>query len=67
MSGGNGKMDCVEMEIGSYQFEAAKSFKALQERYRKNFRYLSEEELRIFKTKVSDILDLLRDKARRGY
>lgn len=53
------------VDIGEYRYEAMRDFTNLQERFKKNFGRLNEEELRIFKIKVSELLDLLRDKRTR--
>ena len=50
------------MDIEEYQEGAKKDFAALQERFRRNFDSLSEKELSIFRSKVFELLDLLRDK-----
>jgi len=55
------------MDTLETQTEARRIFAVLQERFKQNFDHLSEEELRMFKTKVSDLLDLLRTKERRDY
>lgn len=49
------------MEIKDYQCEAAKDFEVLQKKFKNNFDHLNEEELKIFRAKVFEIIDLLRD------
>lgn len=55
------------MDLGIDRDDAVRDFESLQKRFKKNFGYLSEEELKIFRAKVSELLDLLRDKKRRDY
>lgn len=55
------------MEIKDYQCEAAKDFEVLQKKFKNNFDHLNEEELKIFRAKVFELIDLLRDKKRQNY
>jgi len=56
-----------DMDVGGYQYEVRKDFLALQEEFKRNFDHLSEEELRMFKAKVLELLDLLKSNQSRRH